>query len=141
MVIQQVTIDPKVRAFLEERRFAVLATINPDGTVQQSVMWYELRGDHIMMNTARGRFKDRNLLSDLRISICVEDQYRYVTIKGTAELNEDPAQGQEDIKALATRYDGEQEAERMMREVFGKQHRVSILLPIDKVDAHGFDGE
>jgi PPOX class probable F420-dependent enzyme len=141
MVIQQVKLDPKVRAFLEERRFAVLATINPDGSVQQSVMWYELRGDHIMMNTARGRFKDRNLLNDLRISICVEDQYRYVTIKGVAELNENPAQGQADIKALAIRYEGPKRVEEMFAETFGKQHRVSILLPLANVDAHGFDDD
>ena len=134
-------IDPKVREFLEEKRFAVLATINPDGTVQQSVMWYQLQGDTIMMNTARGRFKDRNLLHDLRISFCVEDDYRYVTIKGTAELNEDPAQGQADIKALATRYEGPERAEQMVKESFGNQYRVSILLPVTKVDAHGFDGE
>jgi PPOX class probable F420-dependent enzyme len=139
--ILRVTIDSRVRTFLEEKRFAVLATINPDGTVQQSVMWYELRGNHIVMNTARGRYKDRNLLNDLRISICIEDQYRYVTIKGTAELNEDPAQGQAVIKSLAIRYEGPKRAEEMVAESFGRQHRVSILLPLDNIDAHGFDGD
>jgi len=134
-----VALDPKIKAFLEEKRFAVLATVNPDGTVQQSVMWYQLQGDQIMMNTARGRFKDRNLLNNLNISICVEDDYRYVTIKGKATLNEDPEQGQADIKALATRYHGAAQAEAMVAESFSKQHRVSIFLPIGKVDAHGFD--
>ncbi|MFL5761339.1 MAG: PPOX class F420-dependent oxidoreductase [Thermomicrobiales bacterium] len=134
-------IDPKIRAFLEERRFAVLATINSDATIQQTVMWFQLQGDRIMMNTARGRVKDRNLLSNRNISICVEDDYRYVTIKGTAELNEDPEQGQADIKALATRYEGAEKAEQMVPEAFGKQHRVSIYLPLEKVDAHGFDGD
>ena len=52
---------PTRRAFLNEKRFAVLATINKDGTPQQTVMWYELQGDEIMMNTAHGRLKDRNL--------------------------------------------------------------------------------
>ena len=141
MVIQQVAIDPKVRQFLEERRFAVLATINPDGTVQQTVMWYQLQGDKIMMNTRRGRVKDQNLLRDPRISICVEDEYRYVTLTGNVEIYEDNAQGQADIKALAIRYDGAEKAERMMQESFGKQHRVSLYLAIDKVDAHGFDGD
>jgi PPOX class probable F420-dependent enzyme len=136
-----VAIDPKVKAFLEEKRFAVLATVNPDGTVQQSVMWYELRGDQIMMNTARGRFKDRNLLNNLNISICIEDDYRYVTIKGKATLNEDPEQGQADIKALATRYHGAERAEEMMHESFSKQHRISIFLPTGNIDAHGFDGD
>jgi len=50
-----------VRAFLQEPRFLILATSNRDGTPQQSVIWYELQGDEIMMNTARGRLKDRNL--------------------------------------------------------------------------------
>ncbi len=136
---RSVAIDPKIRVFLEEKRFAVLATINPDGTVQQSVMWYVLQGDQIMMNTARGRFKDRNLLSNLSISFCVEDDYRYVTIKGTALLNEDNEQGQADIHALATRYHGAERADEMMKESFAKQHRVSIFLPIGKVDAHGFN--
>jgi PPOX class probable F420-dependent enzyme len=141
MVTQQVKIDPKVREFLEERRFAVLATINPDGTVQQTVMWYALHGDTIMMNTRRGRVKDHNLLRDRRISICVEDEYRYVTIAGTVEIDDDPDRGQASIKELAIRYDGVEEAERMMRDVFGGQHRVTLLIPIEKLDAHGFDGD
>jgi PPOX class probable F420-dependent enzyme len=141
MVIQQVAIDSKVRQFLEERRFAVLGTINPDGTVQQTVMWYQLQGDKIMMNTRRGRVKDQNLLRDQRISICVEDEYKYVTISGVVEIDDDRERGHATIEALATRYDGAEEAERMMREVFGKQHRVTLLLPIEKLDAHGFDGD
>ena len=141
MVIQQVAIDPKVRRFLEERRFAVLGTINPDGTVQQTVMWYQVQGDTIMMNTRRGRVKDQNLLRDQRISICVEDEYKYVTISGTVEIDDDRERGHATIKALATRYGGADEAERGMRELFGKQHRVTLLLPIEKLDAHGFDDD
>ena len=45
------------RAFLAEKRFAVLATISRDGLPHQTVMWYELRGDDIIMNTAAGRVK------------------------------------------------------------------------------------
>lgn len=69
-------LDDRARAFLDEQRFGVLGTINPDGTIQQTVMWYLLRGDQIVMNTVRGRKKDRNVLRDRRVSICVEDGYR-----------------------------------------------------------------
>src|SRR5688500_10358198 len=63
-----------VRAFLDEGpRFCVLATINADGTPQQSVMWYERRGDTIMMNTEISRLKAKNLQRDTRASICVEE--------------------------------------------------------------------
>ncbi|MGH2560057.1 MAG: PPOX class F420-dependent oxidoreductase [Thermomicrobiales bacterium] len=134
-----VSLDPKVRAFLEEKRFGVLATVNRDGTAQQTVMWYELRDGHVMMNTARGRTKDRNLLRDRRISICVEDGTRFVTIAGTAELNDDQDVAQADIKALATRYDGAAHAEKVSAESFSKQHRITVILPIEQVIAHGFD--
>ena len=127
------------RAFLDEPRFATLATINADGTPQLTVMWYARRGDHIMMNTARGRLKDRNLLRDPRIAICVEDGYRFVTIKGHAELIEDHATTQADIRALAIRYHGVERAERMVRDQFGNQERITMLLPIADALARGFE--
>lgn len=124
-----------VTAFLDEGpRFCVLATINTDNTPQQSVMWYERRGDTIMMNTEISRVKASNLERDPRASICIEDGYRYVTITGTVTLNDDRDTAQADIYALARRYnpdfkDGDYP-------VFAGQHRVTILLSIDKVSNH-----
>ena len=84
-----IALSDKAREFLNEKRFAVLATINKDGTPQQTVMWYELQGDEVMMNTAQGRLKDRTLARDPRTSICIEDGQRFVTprmkIKGAME--------------------------------------------------------
>ena len=128
-----------VRAFLEERRFAVLATINPDGSPHQTVMWYQLRGDHVMMNTRRGRVKDHNVLRDPRMSICVEDGQRFVTIAGRVKFVEDEATAQADIKALAIRYDGPERGEEQARATFSRQQRVTLLLPIEHVITHGFD--
>ena|SRR5579863_7379678 len=128
-----ITLSDKARAFLSERRYAVLATINKDGSPQQTVMWYLLEGDTIVMNTKKGRIKDRNLRRDLRISICVQEGYNYVTISGTAELNEDPATGQQDIYRLAVRYNDEAAAQRQMIEGFSKEQRETIYLPIQHV--------
>lgn len=130
-----------VRAFLEEPRYGVLGTINSDGSPQQTVMWYALRGDSVMMNTLRGRRKDRNLGRDARASVCVEEGSRYVTLAGTITVNDDPAVAQGDITALAKRYEGEEQGAAMGRDVFGKQERVTLLLKVDRVDVHGFDGE
>ncbi|HEX8218133.1 MAG TPA: PPOX class F420-dependent oxidoreductase [Chloroflexia bacterium] len=129
-------LEDNVKAFLKQRRFAVAATINADGTPQQTVMWYQLQGDRIMMNTAAGRIKEKNLLADPRISFCVEDEYDYVTLTGHAELDYDPQRTQADIKTLATRYDGAEKAERMMRNTFSKQARVTIYMTIEHVDAN-----
>jgi PPOX class probable F420-dependent enzyme len=130
-----------VRAFLDEPRFGVLATINADGSPQQTVMWYQFRGDTLMMNTARGRKKDRNLLRDGRASVCVEDGYRYVTLDGAITLFEDQETAQADIAALARRYHEPDEATEMIRTAFQTQERVSLILNISRIETHGFDGE
>jgi PPOX class probable F420-dependent enzyme len=128
-----------VRRFLQEKRFAVLATIGRDGIPQQTVMWYELRGDLIVMNTAAGRAKDIYLRRDPRASICVEDRYNFVTISGTIQMVEEQATAQEDIYRLAVRYNGEDAAARQVRESFSKQQRITLLLPIERLIIRGFD--
>lgn len=129
------TLSDEQRAFLAERRFAVMATINPDGMPQQTVVWYELQGDEIMLNTAAGRLKDKNLRRDPRISLCVENEYNFVTITGHARLIEDQRIAQADIERLAVRYDGAESAKRQM-ERFSKQQRVTIRVPIEKIVVH-----
>ncbi|MBA3451269.1 MAG: PPOX class F420-dependent oxidoreductase [Chloroflexia bacterium] len=130
-----------VRAFLEDKRFGVLATVNETGSPQQTVIWYEPRGDTIVMDTRRGRKKDRNLGRDPRASLCIEDSFRYVTLYGVIETNDDPAVAQADIAALAHRYHDAETAARMVRDDFAAQERVTLLLHIDRIDVHGFDGE
>ena len=132
-------LSPAVREFLGEPRFAVLATVNSDGTPQQTVMWYLLEGDDIVMNTARGRRKDRNLVRDARVSICVEDGYRYVTLSGSVTLDDRHEPSQADIRRLAVRYAGEEEAARMVADDFGKQSRVTIRMKIAAADIRGFE--
>lgn len=97
-------IADNVCRFVAEQRFAVLATINADGAPQQTVMWYLLDGDEVVINTAAGRVKDANLRRDPRVSVCIEDGYTYVTLSGQARLVEDQPTAQADIRRLASRY-------------------------------------
>jgi PPOX class probable F420-dependent enzyme len=130
------TLSDKARAFLNEKRFAVLATLNADGTVQQTTMWYLLEGDIIMMNTKAGRLKERNLRRDPRISICIEDGYRYLTISGEVELIDDPTIAQRDICRLATRYHGEEHAAKQMAEQFSHEQRVTLHLNCERIQEY-----
>lgn len=134
-------LNEEVLSFLEEARIAVLATINRDGTPQQSAVWYELRDGTILMNTRRGRLKDRNLRRDPRCSLCVEEEDRYVTIRGGVTLIDDERTAQADIKRLATRYDGADSAERQMRDQFSREERVTIRMAIERVTLYGFREE
>lgn len=131
-------LSPAVRAFLAEPRFCVFAEINRDGTPHQTVLWYEVQGETILMNTARGRVKDHNLRRDPRASFCVEDGYRYVTIAGRCELQSDDQEAaQADIKRLALRYHGPERGEQMAAN-FREEERETIRLRIERVDARGF---
>ncbi len=126
-------LSERARAFLAEQRFAVLSTINPDGTPQLTVMWYALDGDEILMNTKADRKKDQNVRRDPRIAICIEDGYNYVTIAGRAQLIDDQAIAQADIRRLAERYHSAEKVEQMMRNLFGKEQRVTIRLAVEQV--------
>jgi predicted pyridoxine 5'-phosphate oxidase superfamily flavin-nucleotide-binding protein len=75
-----VSLTEEQRAFLEAPRFAVAATISTDGLPHQTVVWYALDGDEeLVLSTPRGSLKHRHLLRDPRLSVCVEEGFRYVT--------------------------------------------------------------
>lgn len=126
----------RARAFLQERRFAVLGTINQDGSPQLTTMWYLLEGDTIVMNTKAGRTKEHNMRREPRISVCVADGYDYVTISGRVEMIDDPQIAQHDIFRLAIRYDGIESAKQQMEEQFSKETRVSLRLKPERITEH-----
>ncbi len=129
-----VELSEKARAYLQELRFAVLATINQDGTPQLTTMWYLLEDEgSILMNTKVGRAKERNMRRDPRISICIEDGYDFLTINGTVEMIDDPEIAQNDIYRLSRRYHGEAKARPQMEEQFSKETRVSLRLKPESI--------
>ena len=98
--------DP-IRQFLEEPRIATIATINPEGTPHQAVIWYAVDGDDILINSRRERRWPANLARDPRISIAVpeaERPYHWVGVKGLASELHDGDAATADIQAMATRY-------------------------------------
>ncbi len=100
--------DEATRDLLDGRNFATVATLNPDGGPQTSVVWILREGDTVAFSTTAGRRKARNLARDPRISVSVFDTgnpYHSVEIRGTAELVEDT--GRSLPKALSRKYLGE----------------------------------
>src|SRR5918911_386313 len=65
--------------------FANLATLNADGSPQVTPVWADFDGTNIIVNTARGRVKHRNLQREPRVALAIldpENPYRYVGIQG-----------------------------------------------------------
>lgn len=132
-------LQDNVRAFLREPRFGVLATTRRGGIPQQSVVWYDLDGDEILMNTAVGRAKNSNLRRDERASLCIPDGYRYVTLEGTVDIIDDQTTAQADIRRLAVRYRGEAAGNQQADAVYSRQQRVTIRLKVENVITYQLD--
>ena len=127
------------RAFLEEKRFAVVGTINVDGSPHLAVMWYLIDGDEIVVNSAQGRIKDRNLAANPRMSLLVADAYRWIRVDGRARIEHDQGMTHADIRRLAARYyEDERRVEDSVKNNFSKQHRITYRLPIRRVASEGF---
>ena len=100
--------DQATRDLLDGRNFATVATVNPDGGPQTSVVWILREGDTVAFSTTASRRKALNLARDPRISVTVFETgnpYHSVEIRGTAKMVEDP--GKSLPKALSRKYLGE----------------------------------
>ncbi len=88
-----IAFDDSVRNLLDGKNFATLATVNPDGSPQTSVVWVGRRGDTVVFSTREGLRKTRNMRRDPRVSLTLTDHadpYRAVNIEGRVEITEDP---------------------------------------------------
>jgi PPOX class probable F420-dependent enzyme len=134
-------LSERVRAFLAANRFAAIATTDPDGSPRQAVIWYRLDGDEIVLNSLVGRRWPSNLARDPRISVAIgdgADGYRWVGLTGRVTIVDDQPTAQADIAEMARRYhaDDPAKAERLIRDRFETQARVSFRVSIDAVHDH-----
>ena len=92
----------------EKKAFAHLVTLMEDGSPQVTPVWFTFDGAHIIVNSARGRLKDRNMRRDGRVALAISDPenpYRYLQIRGrVAKITEEGAD--EMIDSLAQNYMG-----------------------------------
>ncbi|MFM9611352.1 PPOX class F420-dependent oxidoreductase [Streptomyces sp. V2] len=85
--------DDTVRALLDGKNFASVATIGPGGAPHNSVVWMKREDDTVLLTSLDNRQKVRNLRRDPRISVTVFDlanPYASVEIRGRAEILPDP---------------------------------------------------
>ena len=86
----------------DKKAFAHLALVKKDGVAQVTPVWFDWDGTHLMINTARGRLKDRLLHSRRPVTVLIVDPanpYRYLQIQGrvVAETEEGARAGIDDL--------------------------------------------
>jgi PPOX class probable F420-dependent enzyme len=93
----------------KKKAFAHLATLMPSGQPQVTPVWVDYDGRFILINTAEGRQKDKNLQRDGRVALSIMDPdnpYRYLEVRGhVAERTRSGAD--QHIDAMAKKYLGQ----------------------------------
>jgi PPOX class probable F420-dependent enzyme len=96
------------RDLLTKKTFAHLATLMPDGSPQVTPVWFDFAGGFLLINSAKGRIKDKNIRRDPRVGMSIldpDDPYRHLAIRGkVVEISEKGADAH--IDALAKKYLG-----------------------------------
>ena len=96
----------------DAKAYAFLATLMADGSPQLTPLWFNTDGEHILINSARGRVKDKNMRSRPRVALLITDPkdpyYRYMQIRGrVVDISEEGAD--QHINQLNMKYhNGEQ---------------------------------
>jgi PPOX class probable F420-dependent enzyme len=118
---------------LEKPVFAHLATLMPDGSPQVSPVWVDRKGDAILVNSAEGRVKDKNMARDARVAISVtdpENPYRALMVRGkVTKISKDGADAH--LDAMAKRYLGQD------KYPFRQPGEVRVLYTIEPTSAVG----
>jgi PPOX class probable F420-dependent enzyme len=99
-------IPEKYLDLFQKKAFASLATLMPDGRPQVTPVWCDYDGTHVIVNSAKGRRKDKNMRRDPRVSLALmdpENPYRYLEVRGrVVEVTEQGADAH--IDQMAKKY-------------------------------------
>ncbi len=103
-----VPLSPEAQAFLHEKVYAHVATLMKDGSPQVTPVWVDTDGEHIMINSSRGRQKVVNMQRDARVALSIappEDPHRGIVVRGVVK-DITPDKDQAHINSFSLKYRG-----------------------------------
>jgi PPOX class probable F420-dependent enzyme len=104
-----VKLHKKAVDLLKGKNFAFVATINRDGSPHVTPVWVDTDGKKILINTALGRVKERNISRDPRVGISVAEAanpYSFISFDGKVERTVTGKEADEHIDSLSFKYTG-----------------------------------
>ncbi len=129
------TIPDNFLDLFKKKSFAHLATLMPDGSPQVSPVWIDYDGTYILVNSAKGRQKDHNMISRPKVALSIidpENPYRTLLIRGTV-VDQTTDGARDHIDSLAQRYRGAAK----YQSVRPDEIRVIYKIRPEHVSAHG----
>jgi PPOX class probable F420-dependent enzyme len=131
--MMSVALDPWNDLLTTKKAFAHIATLMPDGTPQSTPVWIDYSDGKVLVNSAKGRVKARNLKAGSPVAISITDPdnpYRYVQIRGTVRrVTEEGAA--DHIDKMAKKYVGKD------KYPFAKPGEVRVLFEIEPLAVSG----
>lgn len=134
-----VPIPDEYRDLLDGPVVVTLVTIMPDGQPQATPVWCNTDGDDILVNTARGRAKDRNMQANPKVAICAIDPqnpYRWIEVRGVVTASTE-AGAVEHINQLSGLYRGNDDYYASNPAQRNKETRVTYRIQPVKINAAG----
>ena len=83
--MSQASITPEIEKLFNGKNLVSLATLMEDGSPHVAPVWVDIEGNTILINTAEGRVKEKNLKRDKRVALSIFDHqnpYHMVSIRG-----------------------------------------------------------
>jgi PPOX class probable F420-dependent enzyme len=102
-------LTPADLALLRAGNYAQFATLYSDGSHHVTPLWVDATETHVLVNTAAGRVKDRNVLRDPRVAVALmrfDDPHTWLSVSGVVEERVTGEEAESHIDALSRRYDG-----------------------------------
>lgn len=104
-----IKLDADARKILEGKNFIFLATVNPDGTPQVTPTWVDTDGHYILINTAVGRVKHKNIKKNPQVALAITEQgnpYKLVMMRGKVIEELTGPEAERHIDKMAKKYMG-----------------------------------
>jgi PPOX class probable F420-dependent enzyme len=128
-------IPDQYKDLLQKKAFAHLATVMKDGSPQVTPIWFDYDGTHVRINSAKGRWKDKNMRNRPKVALSIPDPdnpYRYMQIRGTVtEVTENGADAH--IDSLAKKYLGQDKYPYRQ----AGEERVIYKIAVERVNTQG----
>ena len=102
-------LKPEVKALAQAPNYATVATVMPDGLIQNHVLWVDADDDHILINTEVGRQRFRNIDRDPRMTVTILEDgswFSWAEIRGRVTETVTGPEARAHIDALARKYTG-----------------------------------
>src|SRR3989442_12358447 len=117
-------LDDDARKILEGKNFIFLATVNPDGSPHVTPTWVDTDGHYVLINTAVGRVKHRNVKNNPQVALAITEQgnpYKLVMIRGRVIEQATGPEADGHIDKMAKKYTC---AEKIQNRITGEQRKL-----------------